>query len=103
MSNASGTNEGMIFRDEEEKGGSCPFIYFREGTLMRTMSGNGASSKSAPAAVGGSKSASEVRKYTPEEWHEMVATAAYFLAERRGFTAGSEENDWLLAEAELQS
>jgi len=70
---------------------------------MRTTSSNGASSKNAPAAVAASKSAPEVRNYTPEEWHEMVATAAYFRAELRGFTGGSEENDWLSAEAELKS
>ena len=31
---------------------------------------------------------------------EMIAQAAYFLAERRGFTAGCELDDWLRAEAE---
>jgi hypothetical protein len=44
-----------------------------------------------------------VLSYTPEEWHEMVATAAYFRAEQRGFSAGSQEDDWLAAEAELKS
>ena len=44
-----------------------------------------------------------MRSYTPHEWHEMVATAAYFRAERRGFAGGSQEEDWLAAEAELKS
>ena len=32
---------------------------------------------------------------------EMVSRAAYFRAERRGFTGGSALQDWLEAEAEI--
>jgi hypothetical protein len=32
----------------------------------------------------------------------MVATAAYFRAQARGFQPGAAEQDWLDAEAELQ-
>lgn len=35
--------------------------------------------------------------------YEMVATAAYFFAEQRGFAAGCELDDWLRAEAEIQA
>jgi hypothetical protein len=31
----------------------------------------------------------------------MIATAAYFRAEQRGFTPGAEVEDWLQAEAEV--
>jgi len=31
----------------------------------------------------------------------MIAQAAYFHAERRGFAPGGEEQDWLKAEAEI--
>jgi hypothetical protein len=31
----------------------------------------------------------------------MIAEAAYFAAERRGFAGGGELDDWLLAEAEI--
>jgi hypothetical protein len=34
--------------------------------------------------------------------HERIAVAAYFLAERRDFAPGSEVEDWLRAERELQ-
>ena len=34
---------------------------------------------------------------------QMVRTAAYFLAERRGFAPGNEWDDWLSAEAEVGS
>ena len=34
---------------------------------------------------------------------EMVAAEAYFIAERRGFAAGHEMEDWLAAEALVDS
>jgi hypothetical protein len=41
-------------------------------------------------------------EFSEEEWHDMVATAAYFRAEARGFEADSTEEDWYEAEAELR-
>ena len=38
--------------------------------------------------------ASEVR-------HAMIAEAAYYMAERRGFESGHELDDWLLAESQI--
>lgn len=35
-------------------------------------------------------------------WREMVATAAYYRAQARGFQQGSPEQDWLTAETELK-
>jgi hypothetical protein len=35
----------------------------------------------------------------PEFRHEMVAMAAYYIAEQRGFAPGHEVADWLAAEA----
>ena len=37
------------------------------------------------------------------EREEMVRTAAYFRAERRGFAPGYEWEDWLAAEAEVSA
>jgi hypothetical protein len=34
---------------------------------------------------------------------EMIAVAAYHLAEARGFSGGSPEDDWLLAEAQIDA
>ena len=34
---------------------------------------------------------------------QMIAEAAYFRAERRGFTPGNEMSDWLEAEADVES
>jgi hypothetical protein len=40
---------------------------------------------------------------TQEERSRMVATAAYFRAEQRGFASGDEVADWLAAEAEVDA
>ncbi len=39
---------------------------------------------------------------TPAERREMVAVAAYYLAERRNFAPGGAESDWLLAEQQIE-
>jgi hypothetical protein len=39
----------------------------------------------------------------PHTRHELIAQAAYFLAERRGFQPGHEAQDWHAAEAEIDS
>jgi len=36
-----------------------------------------------------------------EERQRWIATAAYFRAQRRGFAAGREAEDWLAAEREV--
>lgn len=41
------------------------------------------------------------RPLTPEERHEMIAQAAYYRAEERGFTSGDPQADWLGAETEI--
>jgi Protein of unknown function (DUF2934) len=38
---------------------------------------------------------------TPEERYKMVAAAAYFHAEKRGFQPGNTVADWAAAEAEI--
>lgn len=46
-------------------------------------------------------SALRARANDPAQRHTMIAQAAYFRAERRGFEPGHELEDWLGAEAEL--
>ena len=36
-----------------------------------------------------------------DEMHKLVAEAAYYRAEQRGFAPGSEVEDWLTAEAQI--
>ena len=40
---------------------------------------------------------------SPEKRHRMVAEAAYFKAEQRGFSGGSSEQDWVEAAAEIDA
>jgi hypothetical protein len=61
-----------------------------------------------PASGGNPAQRRTTRKRTSEgvpssEWHAMVAQAAYFRAEQRGFVGGSPEEDWYAAEAELRA
>ena len=41
-------------------------------------------------------------RVTPQQWRTMVAEAAYFRAEQRGFAGGSQEQDWYEAEEEIR-
>lgn len=49
------------------------------------------------------RAATPVRRATasPDERRAMIAQAAYYRAERRGFAPGGELQDWLEAEAEI--
>jgi len=38
-----------------------------------------------------------------EQRQQLIAEAAYFIAERRGFAPGNEFDDWLQAEAEVEA
>ena len=42
-------------------------------------------------------------KIVPEQRLELIAQAAYFIAERRGFAPGNELEDWLQAEAQIEA
>ena len=55
----------------------------------------GRKAKTSPAAF--------VPQQDTSERQVMIAEAAYFIAEQRGFTAGDEFGDWLQAEREIQT
>jgi hypothetical protein len=40
---------------------------------------------------------------SPQQRYHMISTAAYFLAERRGFVGGYEMQDWISAEFEIDA
>jgi len=65
-----------------------------------------AAADSSNTAAGDPGVRNAARKNPPPEigskqWQEMVAAAAYYRAEARGFRGSSPEQDWLEAEAEL--
>lgn len=55
----------------------------------------------APRKTAAKKSAKQ--KVTSEQRHEMVCTAAYFIAEKRGFMHGYDHDDWLAAEVQVDA
>ena len=57
-----------------------------------------AESKSAVPAKAPAKTA-----LTPAERMKMIAEAAYYLAEKRGFKGGNELSDWVAAEKQVDS
>lgn len=66
------------------------------GSAQKGRKGNG-SANSEAKTIGGWDAQSG------DESQEMIAVAAYFRAERRGFAPGDELGDWLQAEAEYQA
>ena len=61
--------------------------------------------KATPAARPGDakRTAPEPASITPDERRVLIAQAAYFRAEKRGFAPGGEERDWLEAELEVDA
>ena len=49
------------------------------------------------------KASAALRSLTEEQRRVMIAEAAYYMAERRGFESGHELEDWLLAESQLEA
>ena len=45
----------------------------------------------------------DMEPLTNEQRRELVAVAAYYLAERRNFEPGHETEDWLAAESQVRS
>jgi Protein of unknown function (DUF2934) len=45
----------------------------------------------------------DVEPLTEEQRRELIAVTAYYLAERRNFQPGHEDEDWLAAEVQIGS
>jgi len=70
--------------------------------LAKTVGSRRTAGNSRPKAA---KLADETarREMSAEERRELIAERAYFRAAARGFSPGSEWDDWLAAEAEVES
>jgi len=62
-----------------------------------------AKQKEPQKSLGGKRGDHLETQVPPEIRHAMIAEAAYYLAEKRGFTPGDEMADWVRAEAEIES
>ena len=60
-----------------------------------------AATKAAPAAAAPAAPKPSGKAPTPAERAKMIADAAYFLAQKRGFGGGKEREDWLTAEKQV--
>lgn len=59
--------------------------------------------QSRPVPVSKPNSHGSMGSSSAEKRRIMIAEAAYYMAERRGFEAGRELEDWLLAEAQVDA
>jgi hypothetical protein len=55
----------------------------------------------APVAAAAANAPQSATMPSATELYEMICEAAYYRAEKRGFTPGLEAEDWLHAEAEV--
>lgn len=74
-------------------------------STSRTTAANSqqAAAANAHARPESPKREAETASVDAQTRHEMIAVAAYRLAEIRGFAAGCELDDWLCAEAEIDA
>ena len=73
-------------------------------TVKRPAKKTAASERTDGAAMVESEAASSATSsIDPEVRRQMVAAEAYFRAERRGFAAGQEVEDWIAAEGVVDS
>jgi hypothetical protein len=59
--------------------------------------------KAAKATLQAPPASAELTSITTSDREAMIATAAYYRAERRHFSPGSELEDWIAAEAEIDT
>jgi hypothetical protein len=75
-----------------------------KGTPKSKQSGKSPARAADQAVRGAGKSAPvEAVSLTAVDREALIATAAYFRAEKRSFEAGHEIEDWLAAEAEVDA
>ncbi|HMM53441.1 MAG TPA: DUF2934 domain-containing protein [Candidatus Desulfobacillus sp.] len=79
-------------------------------SAIRKSIPSGQSDKGAPKTASSRRGAGSSRNrrvrqetVTAEERQRLIAEAAYFKAERRGFACGGELADWIEAEAEIDA
>ncbi|GAB4399408.1 MAG: hypothetical protein OHK0048_12810 [Rhodoferax sp.] len=71
------------------------------GTAVEPAKPKARKTKTDPAQVALKPSTAPRPVITAEQRHHYVSVAAFYIAERRGFTLGNPEQDWLEAEAEI--
>lgn len=78
----------------------------RREKIVKTRNGTTGKSKGNGSSLGLASGSSRGDLRSPEDncpREQMIAEAAYFNAERRGFAPGNEMSDWLQAEADVEA
>jgi hypothetical protein len=77
----------------------------RHTTLAKTQQAEPAAPKPAPITAPVAATADAANNGVPSEAEllELISEAAYYRAEKRGFSPGLEHDDWLQAEAEVMA
>lgn len=92
------------------EGGRMPGATAAQGSTSTVGAGTGtaATKKNAapktpkkPVAAAKASSNKKTSDINPEERYRMIAVAAYYRAEKRGFIGGDPSQDWVEAEAEV--
>jgi hypothetical protein len=108
-SKGKSTNKGKPRLTKSKSGTDAPARRTEATTIKKTSTSvaalgrvlsRGKTRKAAPVA---SSTESDVSDVSDGQRQSMIAEAAYFLAERRGFVPGDEVADWLAAEREIDS
>jgi hypothetical protein len=79
---------------------------FNEEPHMKARSESASKAKGGatpPQAFRSDESSSRQTGQSPCSREQMIAEAAYYRAERRGFEPGDEMSDWLQAEADVEA
>jgi hypothetical protein len=69
--------------------------------VRSTKSADSSKSKPAKVVTVKRKPKTIVKPATPADVNDLIATAAYFIAQQRNFAPGNELADWLLAEQQI--
>nr|VFJ47896.1 MAG: Protein of unknown function (DUF2934) [Candidatus Kentron sp. FM]VFJ48002.1 MAG: Protein of unknown function (DUF2934) [Candidatus Kentron sp. FM]VFK07676.1 MAG: Protein of unknown function (DUF2934) [Candidatus Kentron sp. FM] len=96
MSTDNEEKDGKIHNVNKVTRGGTPVGSAKENAPGNDLADNGASGKPVWKIP-----ANDI--ITPEERWNMIAVAAYYRAEQRGFVGGSPAEDWIVAEKEIDS
>jgi hypothetical protein len=69
--------------------------------VAKAPTAKAATAKVPAAKAPATKRAAPAKVLSPDQRRYYIEVAAYYIAERRGFHGGSEFNDWVNAEAEI--
>jgi hypothetical protein len=91
------TNKSKVNKEEVKKKST------KKVAKKTKVAKKAAPKKAIPRATKSSTTSKPKKQIPPDERLEMIRTAAYYLAEKRGYQGNNELGDWLEAEQEIES